>query len=304
MTCVIAFSEKEELAGEVAAAADAISSYLKLDAFSIELDVPRNLGGKVILVRSSVPLSNSPELAASALIEVAKQRNAIVTVLGATRFGREVAARLAVKLKAGTLSEVKSLSFDGQRLSGLRSVYAGKCVARVTSSIPCVLTVPAGAYQSRGYIPRIAEELPINSISSKVRHIETQKKPKSSIDLKVASVIISAGRGFKKKEDLELANELARAMGGVLGCSRPLSSDLGWLGEEHHIGLTGIYVRPDLYVAIGISGQLQHVAGIKGSKIIVAINNDKEAPIFSVADYGVVGDLYQVIPAILQELKN
>jgi electron transfer flavoprotein alpha subunit len=117
-------------------------------------------------------------------------------------------------------------------------------------------------------------------------------------------VVVSAGRGFANKEDLEMAVELAEAMGGAVGCSRPLSSDLGWLGEEQQIGLTGSHVHPRLYVAVGISGQLQHVVGIKDSKVIVAINKDKEAPIFQVADYGVVGDLYQVLPAFTKVLRE
>jgi electron transfer flavoprotein alpha subunit len=128
--------------------------------------------------------------------------------------------------------------------------------------------------------------------------VNAKAKEAANVDLKAAKIIVSAGRGVKKKEDLKMIENLAKALGGSMGCSRPLSSDLGWLPEEYHIGLTGVNVKPDLYIAVGISGQLQHVAGIKDSRIIAAINTDKEAPIFQAADYGIVGDLYQVVPAL------
>jgi electron transfer flavoprotein alpha subunit len=122
--------------------------------------------------------------------------------------------------------------------------------------------------------------------------------------MKSAAVVVSAGRGFAAKGDLALAQELADALGGVLGGSRPLTSELGWLGEDQQIGLTGAYVHPKLYLAVGISGQMQHVAGIKDSKVIVAINKDAQAPIFQVADYGIVGDLYDVVPAMTKILRS
>ena len=109
---------------------------------------------------------------------------------------------------------------------------------------------------------------------------------------------------MKKKEDVAMFESLAESLGAAIGCSRPISSDLGWLPEECHIGLTGVSVKPDLYLAIGISGQLQHVAGIKDSRIIAAINSDKDAPIFQASDYGVVGDLYQLVPALQKLLSS
>ncbi|MFX1598811.1 MAG: electron transfer flavoprotein subunit alpha/FixB family protein, partial [Promethearchaeota archaeon] len=119
-----------------------------------------------------------------------------------------------------------------------------------------------------------------------------------------AKIVVSAGRGFKKKEDLELIRELATLLEGEVGSSRPLAADLKWLSEDHWVGLSGHKVKPDLYIAIGISGQIQHLAGMRDSKIIVAINSDEEAPILSVADYGLVANLYQAIPKLIEAIKK
>ena len=133
--------------------------------------------------------------------------------------------------------------------------------------------------------------------------IGRKEKSKAQESLKDAEVIVSAGRGFKKKEDLAVIEELARVLNGVVGASRPLTSDLGWLPEERQVGLTGTTVKPKLYFAIGISGQIQHLTGMRDSRVVVAINTDKHAPIFQECDYGVVGDLYAVVPALAKELK-
>ena len=229
-------------------------------------------------------------------------KGSAVVLIGATRMGRQVAAKLAVMTGMGVLGDVRDLQMDGDQLSGVRGVYAGRFNARVASTLPCIALVPRGCFQAETGAPSTAEEVTVTVAPSGVRHLEVRPKSRESVDLRTAKTIVAAGRGFKKKEDLALAENLAKALGGALGASRPLSSDLGWVGEERHVGLTGLYVRPDLYLAIGISGQLQHVAGIKDSKVIVAINKDKQAPIFQVADYGIVGDLYQVVPALLGAL--
>ncbi len=208
-----------------------------------------------------------------------------------------------MRLRIAALGDLRNLTTEGERISGERTVYAGKFLAKVSAPLPCVACVPGGAYE-KGPGSSGSVEIMNVEVSGRVTRTERRAKPKVSVDLKSASIIVSAGRGFKKKEDLVLVERLAAAMGGVVGSSRPLTSDLGWLGEEHHIGLTGFYVHPDLYLAVGISGQLQHVAGIKDSKIIAAINKDRQAPIFQVADYGIVGDLYQVVPALLKLLEK
>jgi electron transfer flavoprotein alpha subunit len=122
--------------------------------------------------------------------------------------------------------------------------------------------------------------------------------------LEEASTVVAAGRGIKKKDDLKLAFDLAAALGGQVGCSRPLATDLGWLTDEYWIGLSGKEVKPKLYLALGISGQIQHVTGIRNSKVIVAVNTNKDAPIFKVADYGVVQDLYKFVPAFIKEVQK
>jgi electron transfer flavoprotein alpha subunit len=306
---VVAFSEEMELAGEVSAAAALLAGSLGPGKTSslVLLDdaLHEKVSGSVLLVRSNRPAGGNYELTARALEDVVRREGVSLVLIGATRLGRQVAARLAVRTGRPVLSDVRDLHIDGERIVGVRGAFAGKILATVSATAPCIATVPPGAYASTPGSPSSVETLELSDLPApKTRILETKPKPKADVDLKTASIIVSAGRGFRKKEDLVMAENLATALGGVLGASRPLSSDLGWVGEERHIGLTGVYVHPALYIAIGISGQLQHVAGIKDSRVIVAINKDAQAPIFQVADYGLVGDLYQVVPALLQAVAS
>ena len=298
---VWAYSESDGVANEMASAAVELSKSVSGSATVVEVDQARegvSSAGHKLVLKSAVRLGESPELTAEAMFRATKAANPSVVLVGATRRGRETASRLAVKMKVGCLSEVFRLSVSAEQLRGERNTYAGKFLSTVACKLPCVATVKTGVS------PRLADNtgavdvLEVGDLVPRVKLVGKTGKKMGTVDLKSAKVIVSAGRGVKKKEDLVMIEDLARSLGGVLGCSRPLSSDLGWLPEEHHIGLTGIEVRPNLYLAVGISGQLQHIAGIKDSKIIAAINTDKDAPIFQAADYGIVGDLYQVVPAI------
>lgn len=302
---VWAYSESEHAANEVLSAANDVANALHGRALTIELGQSRagvsSAGGKLVL--KSAAMGNSPEVAAEAIFRAAKLSGPSVILVAATRLGREVAARLAVKLGWGCLGEVFGLAASDHTLTGERNVYAGKLIALIGAPMPCIATVKVGSYPEFRGAAGQKEEMNVGEIAPKVRHLQTMKKQSDAVDLKSAKVIVSVGRGVKRKEDLAMFDELSKQLGGALGCSRPLSSDLGWLSEEHHIGLTGVTVHPELYLAIGISGQLQHTAGIKDSKIIAAINSDRDAPIFQASDYGIVGDMYQLVPALQRALK-
>lgn len=302
---VLSYSESAELAGEVAAAGAEVARSLGADAVSVELDeVSAGLrsAGKVVLIKGERALEEDADSAAAAIVELAKAKGFGALLVGETRFGTVVAAKVAARLRVGSLGKGKRLRVEGGRLVLERDSYGGKFLAKLAANMPCVAIVQAGAYAAADIPPGPPETMSVTAGEPTVSVIKTKPSQRGAAGIKSAPKIVSAGRGFARKEDLALAQGLADALGAALGCSRPLSSDLGWLGEEQHIGLTGAYVHPQLYVAVGISGQLQHIAGIKDSKIIVAINKDGQAPIFQFADYGIVGDLYQVVPALTKML--
>jgi len=301
---VWAFSEAPSSANEAAAAARGIAESAGGTFTVVGVDDGLGLAGDdKLILRSAAKLATSPEAAAEALARAVKEGGPDIVLVGATRNGKEIASRLAVKTGMHCVSDVFGLALTDGKLHGRRNVFAGKLLAEVVAPVPCVAIIKVGSYSALQPSAAPGTTRDVGEVSTKTRVVEQVEKKRGTVDLKGAKLIVSAGRGVKKKEDLALVNDLAAELGGAVGCSRPLSSDMGWLPEEHHIGLTGISVHPDLYLAVGISGQLQHVAGIKDSKVIASINSDKSAPIFEASDYGVVGDLYAVVPAVMKELK-
>ncbi len=299
------YAEAPQVIRELLAAAGALSKSLSTPSVLIELDQTNpavRASDKRLLLKGDRRITGSPELVAEAIARGARKYKPSIVLLGASREGRETASMLAVKLRQGCLSEVFGLRVKGDALVSDRDVYAGRAVAEVSSELPCIATIKLGVYPPLEGTVQKADTENIGVLAQRVTRVQSVLKQAGKVNLHDAKIIVSVGRGFKKKEDLQLAAGLADALGGAVGCSRPLSADYGWLPEEHHIGLTGVTVRPSLYLALGISGQLQHLAGIRESRIIAAVNTDREAPIFQAADYGVVGDLYQVIPALLQLL--
>ncbi len=241
---------------------------------------------------SSSSLTNLlAEPAVDALEAIFQQARPSVVLIGATKRGKEIAPRLATRLKLGCITDVSKveLTADGARAD--RVVWGGNAIATVSSKGGVILTIPVRANERAAGTsqPNIVEVI-ANPNPSKVRIVGKKEKPQGQVNIKDAEVIVSAGRGFKKKEDLALLDGLVSTLHAVEGASRPLTSDLGWMPEERQVGLSGTTVKPKLYIAVGISGQIQHLTGMRDSKVVVAINTDKNAPIFQECDYGVVGD--------------
>lgn len=244
------------------------------------------------------------------VLESIINENSCETVLiGSTKNGKELAPRLAAKLKVGCVTDCVNLFLEGEKLTAERIVFSGSAISRqqFNSSIQ-IVTIPPKAFDPpvkndtrTGEI--IRKSYQPQSYASKVLRVQEMKS--GGVNVEDAEIIVSCGRGLKKKEDITLLEGLAEALrSNTIGCSRPIAADLKWLSEDHWIGLSGHKVKPRLYIACGISGQIQHIAGMRDSGTIVAINKDPEAPIFKSADYGIVGDLYAVVPALTKAVHE
>ena len=227
-------------------------------------------------------------------------------LIGSTRSGKPLAARLATRLEAGCIPDCTQMSIDEHgRLVGERITYGGNAFAKIAfKSGPQIATVPARVFEKPEKKDRSGKivKLDLQLESPKTEIIETKPLATSNVRIEEADYIVTGGRGLEKKDDIALLEGLAKTIGGQVGFSRPLVEDRKWFTDW--IGLSGHKVKPKLYIACGVSGVIQHVAGIRDSKIIVAINKDAEAPIFEIADYGVVGNLYEIVPALTDALKK
>jgi electron transfer flavoprotein alpha subunit len=251
----------------------------------------------------------APDGYAAAVAVAAGKVGATVVLFAASAMGKDLAPRVAARLGAGLATDCTALRVDGGRLIATRPVYAGKVLAEVAwdgdpqvASLRPKIFEPAAPDASRAVAVE-AMEAPVAESGLKVRTVEVKAAAQGKVDLTEAEIIVSGGRGVKGPEGYGVLEELAEALGGVVGASRA-AVDAGWRPHGDQVGQTGKTVSPKLYVACGISGAIQHLAGMSGSRCIVAINRDPEAPIFKVADYGLVGDLFEVVPALTQEVRK
>jgi electron transfer flavoprotein alpha subunit len=246
---------------------------------------------------------------ADILANIVKETKSEVIFIGSNKNGKEVAARLGGKLNAGCVVDSNNIYFKDKKLTAERVVYSGNAIAvNQFTSKPAIVTIPSKAFdpikQDTGRKGEIIKKK-IDFEKSKSKILKVQEMKTGGVNVEDAEIIVSCGRGLKNKDDIKIIQELADVLKGkTVGCSRPIAADLKWMSEDHWIGLSGHKVKPKLYIAAGISGQIQHIAGMRDSGIIVAVNKDPEALIFKSADYGIVGDLYEVLPKLTSAVKE
>ena len=262
---------------------------------------------KIVTLTNPAFARYAPEACAQALAERAKQGGYRAIVFTASATGKDLAPRVAAKLGVAVAGDLTDLNAEGDAVVVTRPVYAGKALLKVkVVSQPAVLSLRPNVFTPVER-PKAAttETVAVNVAPGRVTVREIKAAPAGTLDVAEAQVIISGGRGLKEPANFKVLEELAQAFGGraAVGASRAVV-DAGWRAHADQVGQTGKTVSPSLYIAVGISGAIQHLAGMRTSKVIVAINKDKDAPIFKVADYGVVGDLFEIVPKLTEEIRK
>jgi electron transfer flavoprotein alpha subunit len=245
------------------------------------------------------------EPATSALQAAVEAAQPSIVLLGGTSNGRDLAPRLGARLNAGVASDVDRLEWTNGKLRARRPVYSGKAFATVdVSGSPAIATTRPNGFPAEEAGGGAAEVVELAApAEGKAKLVETKVPEAGELSIAEADIIVSGGRGLKEAPNFSYIRDLAHAIGAAVGASRA-TVDAGWIDHQHQVGQTGRVVSPNLYIAAGISGAIQHLAGMSSSKHIVAINKDPEAPIFRIADLGVVGDLFTILPALTEEVKQ
>lgn len=306
-----------ELVGEGRKIANALQT--KLTAVLLGKDVD-NLAEKLVKFGADTVLYADHDLLSvyttegytKVIDEMIRERKPEIMLIGATNIGRDLGPRISARVHTGLTADCTKLDVDleNRRLMQTRPAFGGNLMATIIcpDHRPQMSTVRPGVMEKAKYdenrtgeIIKTTPDLSSDDIRAKV--LEVVKGGKAEVQLEESKIIVSGGRGLGNTEGFKLIEDLANKLGGVVGASRA-TVDAGWIDHGHQVGQTGKTVRPTLYIACGISGAIQHLAGMQESKVIVAINKDAEAPIFKVADYGIVGDVYEILPELIAALDN
>lgn len=314
MAGIFIFSENFELAYEILGKGSELADKLnmKLNVVIIGNKIKNkareffNYGADKVYVCDNEKLKDFyVEQYSKVFVDIAKKENPEIILIGSTKKGKEFASRVATKLETGLIPDCIDIQLNPENdVLFKRVVLGGNAIAtEICKTAPKIATIPMRTFEKielKKESKIIDIDIGIEEPRTKI--IETQKIEKVGKNIEEANVIVAGGRGVEKKEDFKILDELAEVLNGQVGYTRPLVEDRKWFSEW--IGLSGHNVKPNLYVAIGIAGVIQHTAGIRDSKIIVAINKDEEAPIFEYADYKVVGDLYEIVPELTENFKK
>jgi len=261
---------------------------------------------RVLTVAAFDPATWDASTYAYVVSEVAKENGPDILLITSTKLGKETAGRAAQRLQCGCITDAIDLRINGSDLVIDRYALGGNTVSsEIIKTRKKVISVLPRSFEPQpapatGKVETIDLKLP----SKLVEIVERRKKVGEKVSIDTAETLVCVGQGIAKKDDLAMINELCAALKAELGCTRALSADFHWISEDRMVGISGKKCKPKLHLSIGISGQIQHTVGIMNSKLIVAINKDKEAPIFKIADYGIVGDLYEVVPKLTEKIKT
>ena len=316
---LLAFLEQREgklkrAAFEVVSVASRLSKELNLDPEALIIgnnveninDITKYGITKIIHFKND-NLSNYSTSAYTEIISnYAKETAADYLIFSNTALGKDLAPHIAVQIDAGIMVDCIKLDVSDGEVIATRPIYAGKALLNLKlNSERKIFTIRPNVFKpvsSENNVTAEIEENESDTVNNKTRVIEI-KKSEGKLDVAEADIIVSGGRGLKDAENFKLVEELAQTLGAATGASRAVV-DAGWRPHSEQVGQTGKTVSPSLYIALGISGAIQHLAGMRSSKYIVAVNKDKDAPIFQVADYGIAGDVFDVVPAMIEEIKK
>ncbi|EMH0085434.1 TPA: FAD-binding protein [Proteus mirabilis] len=294
---------------ELMGGASSLGQSINVFTFNDEQSIAAfKLGATAVFQLEGKPDDRIMEDYAQSIVETIKSHSdAGLVLLPNTRRGKVFAARLGHRLAAVVSNDAQSLSTQNDALVAKHMVYGGLAFGDETLTTPyCVVTASTGAFdvasetQATGTAQKVAWIAPSQSIICQ----SIQPRKINAVDLDKARFVVSVGRGIGSKENIAIAEELAKEIGAEIACSRPVAENEKWMEHERYVGISNLMLKPDLYLAVGISGQIQHMVGANGSQTIMAINKDKNAPIFQFADYGIVGDLMKILPALTRQLSN
>lgn len=293
------------VANQVAVGGEIIAGLFTANVDSYVQEISKYGADKLYITQDEMLANGTPEAYAQAFSQLIQEVKPDVVLIGHTALGKDIAPRVAAKLGAGLISDCTGIEKNGESIVFIRPIYAGKAFQKKSFREGMVFATLRANNFEVAEKPVQTEVVVFQPEIKDLRTIvmEVVRKTVGGVDLSEAKIIISGGRGVKSAEGFKPLQELAQVLGGAVGASRG-ACDADYCAYSMQIGQTGKVVTPDLYIACGISGAIQHLAGMSNSKTIVAINKDPEAPIFQVADYGIVGDLFEVVPLLTEEFRK